>query len=152
MAAPRTKPQLDALDRKLLAAIRNDARAPISALAEKIGVSARHCGVRLRRLEESGVIRGYRALIDDANSRPVIAYVRVSLAINEKAERARIEELLRGTTQIAEMHLVAGDADYLLRVEAADAASLTRFLADELSRIAAKPHLETLLVVRTVKD
>jgi Lrp/AsnC family leucine-responsive transcriptional regulator len=144
--------RLDALDRKLLAVLRTNARIAISALAEATGISARLCGVRLRRLEESGVIRGYRALIDDAEARPVTGFVRVSLSTNGNAERSRVEEWLRDAPQILEVHLVAGDADYLLRIEASDAASLTRFLVDDLSRIALKPHLQTLLVVRTLKD
>ncbi len=144
--------KLDAIDRKLLAVLRTNARIAISALAEEVGITARLCGVRLKRLEESGVIRGYRTLIDDTEARPVTGFVRVSLSTNGNAERARVEELLRSTPEILEVHLVAGDADYLLRVEAADAASLTRFLVDDLGRIALKPHLQTLLVVRTLKD
>jgi Lrp/AsnC family leucine-responsive transcriptional regulator len=144
--------RLDALDRKLLAVLRTNARIPISSLAEAAGISARLCGVRLRRLEESGVIRGYRALIDDAEARPVVGFVRVSLSTNDNAERKRVEAWLRDAPEILEVHLVAGDADYLLRIEASDAASLTRFLVDELGRIALKPHLQTLLVVRTLKD
>jgi Lrp/AsnC family leucine-responsive transcriptional regulator len=144
--------KLDAIDRKLLAVLRTNARIAISALAEEVGITARLCGVRLKKLEESGVIRGYRTLIDDVDTRPVTGFIRVSLSTNGNAERARVEDLLRSTPEILEVHLVAGDADYLLRVEAPDAASLTRFLVDDLGRIALKPHLQTLLVVRTLKD
>jgi DNA-binding Lrp family transcriptional regulator len=144
--------KLDAIDRKLLAVLRTNARIAISALADEIGITARLCGVRLKKLEESGVIRGYRTLVDDVDARPVTGFVRVSLSANGNQERARVEEWLRSSPQILEVHLVAGDADYLLRIEAADAAALTKFIADDLSRIALKPHLQTLLVVRTLKD
>ncbi|GIL39077.1 Lrp/AsnC family transcriptional regulator [Roseiterribacter gracilis] len=144
--------KLDAIDRKLLAVLRTNARIAISALADQVGITARLCGVRLKKLEDSGVIRGYRTLIDDVDARPVTGFVRVSLSANGNQERARVEEFLRNTPAILEVHLVAGDADYLLRIEAADAAALTKFIADDLSRIALKPHLQTLLVVRTLKD
>src|SRR5580704_4622233 len=113
--------ELDLFDRRILAALQRDGRMTSIALAEQVHLSASQCARRVQRLEEAGVIRSYRAVLNPAALGLGIAGV-VNLSL-EKHAIANIEELQRqivARPAIVECLSVTGDSDYQLRIVARD--------------------------------
>jgi Lrp/AsnC family leucine-responsive transcriptional regulator len=111
--------ELDLFDRRILAALQHDGRMTSVALADQVHLSASQCARRVQRLEEAGVIRSYRAVLDPAALGLGIAGL-VSLSL-EKHAKANIQELQRGIAAqpaIVECLSMTGDSDYQLRVVA----------------------------------
>ena len=116
----------DAIDRALLAAVEQDARASYAALGRRVGLSAPAVADRLRRLERAGIITGYRARIDRARlGRGLTAFIRLKLA---SRDHAPIDALARDLPEILEAHHVTGEEGYLLRVAVASVADLDRLI------------------------
>jgi len=115
----RTK--IDKLDRELLRALQTDGRLSNAELAPRIGLSASACFRRLQRLETSGVIAGYTALLDgEAIGRPTTVFIEVTLDSQGQSALAAFERAVQACPDILECHLMSGDFDYLLRVAVAD--------------------------------
>jgi Lrp/AsnC family leucine-responsive transcriptional regulator len=105
---------LDASNRRILEILSVDARISTSALARQVGMSAPAVRERVIRLEEAGVIRGYRADIDPAAlGLPVAAWVRVRPG---PGQLPKVADLARGTPQVTECHRITGDDCFLLKV------------------------------------
>jgi Lrp/AsnC family transcriptional regulator, leucine-responsive regulatory protein len=125
--------ELDLFDRRILAALQQDGRMTSVALAELVHLSPSQCARRVQRLEEAGVIRSYRAVLDPAALGLGIAGV-VSLSL-EKHAKANIEELHRQIAtrpEIVECLSVTGDNDYQLRVVARDLREFSALLMDAI--------------------
>jgi DNA-binding Lrp family transcriptional regulator len=160
MVAKR-KPALDRIDIKLLAALQRDGRATFSELAERIGLSARATLERVRRLEASGIIAGYRAVIElQRISRSITIFAEIFL--EKHANRGRFEKRLASLDEVVECWEVSGAVDYVARFLCADLADyeeLTSGLIDDaqlgvariISHVALRPvrrfagYPETLL-------
>ena len=124
---------LDIFDRRILAALQQDGRMTSVALAELVHLSASQCARRVQRLEEAGVIRSYRAVLDPAALGLGVAGV-VSLSL-EKHAQANIAELQRqivARTEIVECLSMTGDSDYLLRVVARDLREFSNLLMNAI--------------------
>ena len=107
---------LDDTNRRLLAALSDDPRAGAAELARQVGMSAPSVRERIARLEEAGVIRGYRLDIDPAAiGLPVAAWVRVRPG---PGQLPRIAELAARTPQVSECHRISGEDCFLLKVHA----------------------------------
>lgn len=113
---------VDALDEQILAALQARGRLTMKALAEQVGLSSPAMIERVRRLEERGVIAGYRAVIQPAAlGRPVTALIRARVGQGAaEAFLARIED----EAAVAECHRITGDASHLLKVNVPDMAAL----------------------------
>jgi Lrp/AsnC family leucine-responsive transcriptional regulator len=121
---------MDALDRALLAELDSDPRLATAELARRIEVSVPTARDRLRRLQERGVIRGYRLDVDPAAlGYPVAAFVRVRPG---PGQLPKIAELAQSLPQVSECHRITGEDCFLIKVHAADVGSfeevLDRFL------------------------
>ncbi|RQG99801.1 Lrp/AsnC family transcriptional regulator [Paraburkholderia dinghuensis] len=141
--------ELDAIDRRILAILQENGRLSNQDIAERVNLSPSPCLRRIRRLEESGVIRGYVALLDAQKlGLDLLAYVSVRLekrgglavtAVREgPAGRAGTThaELFRAAVQtwpeVVACHAMTGDMDFLLRVQVEDMAHFSRFVQDQL--------------------
>jgi DNA-binding Lrp family transcriptional regulator len=124
---------LDRIDVKILAALQRDGRSTIQKLAESVGLSPRASLERVRRLEASGVIAGYQAVLELRGlSRPVNVFAEIFL--EKHANRGRLEKRLNAIDEIVECWEVSGAVDYLARFVCADIAAyeeLTRELIDD---------------------
>ncbi|HXQ49480.1 MAG TPA: Lrp/AsnC family transcriptional regulator [Stellaceae bacterium] len=110
---------LDAIDVRILAALQRDGRMTIQKLAGRAGLTPRPCLERVRRLQASGVIIGYQAVIDlDQLSRPVT--VISEIALESQARREQVERRLRTIDEVVECWEVSGAFDYIARVVCAD--------------------------------
>jgi DNA-binding Lrp family transcriptional regulator len=110
---------LDAIDVKILAALQADGRTTIQKLASTVGLSARPCLERVRRLQKAGIIVAYRAVIDlQQLSRPVT--ILAEIALETQAARATFERRLKTIEEIVECWEISGAFDYLARFVCAD--------------------------------
>jgi Lrp/AsnC family transcriptional regulator, leucine-responsive regulatory protein len=122
---------LDPVNRRLLAHLQRDARLSMSALARLVGMSAPAVTERVQRMEQAGVIRGYRVDIDPvALGLPVTAWVRVRPG---PGQLRRIADLAIAAPQISECHRISGEDCFLMKVHAAGIEQLTDTL-DEILR------------------
>jgi Lrp/AsnC family leucine-responsive transcriptional regulator len=111
---PDGKSLLDEVNRRLLAELTDDPRAGAAKLARRVGMSAPAVRERIARLEEAGVIRGYRLDVDPAAlGLPVAAWVRVRPG---PGQLPRVAELAARTPQVSECYRISGDDCFLLKV------------------------------------
>ncbi len=133
--APKRSPALDQTDIRILSALQRDGRSTIQKLAEKVGLSARACLERVRRLEGSGVIAGYQAVVELKHlSRPVNVFAEIIL--EKHAQQGRFERRLAAIEEVVECWAVSGAVDYLARFVCRDLATyeeLTASLIDDPS-------------------
>lgn len=145
------KPELDRVDRALLRALSVNARASGAALAGEIGVAESTVSLRLRRLQQLGHIRGYRANIDlAALGASLQALISVRLA---KHARVQIDDFRNAAPHwpgVIGLFHTAGADDYLLHVAAADASHLRDFVLEHLAEHPAVAHTETNLIFEYV--
>jgi DNA-binding Lrp family transcriptional regulator len=113
---------LDRIDIRMLALLQRDGRATVKKLADKVGLSARACLERLRRLEAAGVIAGYHAVVELTKlARPVNVFAEIVL--EKQASQTRFEQRLAEIEQVVECWEVSGTVDYLARFVCADLAA-----------------------------
>jgi len=139
--------ELDAIDRQLLAILRDDGRATHAAMAKTVGLSAPAVGERVRKLETSGVIRGFRAVIDPAAvGLGICAFV----AITPQPRKSATDLVARllSLPEIEELHAVAGTYAYIAKVHVTDTPALDGFL-DRLFMLEGVERTETTMVLRT---
>lgn len=124
-----------------------------TALAAKVGLTVAPCHRRLRDLEASGVIRGYRADIDPgAIGLGFEAIVFVTLRQADRATMSEFEDRVAAIPNIVEAQRLFGSPDYLLRVIAADLPAYQRFYDDQLSALPAVERLNSTLVMKNLKS
>jgi Lrp/AsnC family leucine-responsive transcriptional regulator len=108
---------LDAIDRQILRLLQDNGRMTNAALAEAVGLTPTPMLQRMRKLEQSGVIQRYAAVVDAAKvGRPVLAFVHVTLKSHEAAVHQKLLTLVKELPEVIECHHIAGDEDFLLKV------------------------------------
>jgi len=145
--------QIDQFDRKILALLQADARLTNNDLSERVNLSASQCSRRRQRLEESGLIRGYRAVLDrERLGFPLVNVISVTLATHNRDNARRFAELLRGLPEVQEAHALTGEMDYVLKVVTRDLKSLSEFVNDVLLPHESVQHVKTAIVLETLKE
>jgi Lrp/AsnC family transcriptional regulator, leucine-responsive regulatory protein len=113
---------LDAVNRRLLRELQADARLSLAELARRVGLSAPAVGERLQRLQEAGVVRGYRAELDPAAlGLPLGVIIRVRPAAGELP---KVAELARQTPEVVECHRITGEDCFFMKLQVRDVAHL----------------------------
>jgi DNA-binding Lrp family transcriptional regulator len=142
---------LDAIDLRILRAMQTDARMTNVELAEQVGLSQSPCLRRVRKLEELGVIASHVTLLDqNAVGLPVSVFLQVSLE-RQVEDALRVFEAAVGRwPEVMECYLMTGDADYVLRVVAADLAAYERFLMDRLTRVPGVSSIRSSFALKQV--
>lgn len=149
----RRRIELDQLDRAILDQLSVDARISITELSARIGLSKSPTQARLKRLEERGVIKGYRAMLD-----PIclgldhVAFVEVRLSNTREAALAAFNAAVRSVPQIEQVHLIAGNFDYLLKVRTESMTDYRAVLADVISDLPHVAHTSTFVAMEAVKE
>ncbi len=129
-----SRPAVDEVDRRILAALAVDARVPNNALAAAVGIAPSTCLGRVRALRESGAIRGYHADIDPAAlGLPLQAVIAVRLQTTARDRLRAFTDRIRVLPQVRSIYFLAGADDFLVHVVAADAGALRDFVLDQLS-------------------
>jgi DNA-binding Lrp family transcriptional regulator len=144
---------LDPYDWRLLLALQADASLTNAALAERIHLSASQVSRRRQRLEEAGIVRGYRADLDPERlGLGVTVFVHVSLNRHSRDNARRFRDLVRLTPAILEAHALTGEADYLLKVMVADLRELAILVNDVLLADASVDRLRSEIVLERLKE
>ncbi|TCI00608.1 Lrp/AsnC family transcriptional regulator [Roseococcus sp. SYP-B2431] len=142
---------LDEIDLTMLRHLRQDARITNAALAEAVGLSPSACLRRLRLMERGGTIRGYTVVLEEP-SEPGQVTVIVQITLDRQTDQhlRRFEAAVRRCPEVRQCFLMTGVADYLLRVEARDAADYERIHKEQLSRMPGVARIQSSFAIRTV--
>ncbi len=144
---------MDRFDIALLAALQADSRQSMVDLGQKIGLSSSACHRRIRVLEEAGMICGYAARIDPARlGLGLQAFVEISLTSQSQHAMNRFEAAVADFPDILECHLMAGQADYLLRVAATDLQGFDAIHRDCLARLPGVSAIRTSFAIRHIRE
>ena len=145
-------PELDGRDRAILGALQQDGRLSNVELSELVNLSPSACLRRLRLLEQSGLVAGYTMLLDEkACGKPGTAFVHISLDQQGRQALDAFEEAVAAVPEIMECYLLAGEADYLIRVIYSDSADFERIHTETLTRLPGVVRVHSTLALRTVK-
>ncbi len=144
--------ELDALDLTILAALQRDGRLTNAALAEEVHLSPSACHRRVRRMEKAGVITGYTTRLDPrAVGRQTVVFVEITLQGQSEEVLDAFEAALARVPDVVECHLMAGSADYLVKVMAADSEDFARIHREYLSRLPGVAQMHSSFALRTVR-
>ena len=144
---------LDQFDQSILIALAEDGRMTITDLAERIGLSKSPTQARLRRLETSGIIMGYRALLDPISlGLDHVAFVEVRLTDTREAALRAFNAAVQNVPEIEQAHMIAGNFDYLLKVRTRDMAQYRAFLGDVVSVLPHVAATSTFVAMEAVKE
>lgn len=147
------KLDLDAIDRRILAALQADGRLSNADLADRVGLSPSPCLRRVRRLEQAGLIGGYRAeLARDAVGLGLTVFVGVKIGGHADQAAAEFETAVVAMPEVIACHMVAGEADYLLEVAVPDLAAYQRFLLDRLLALAIVREVKSNIAIQALKQ
>lgn len=150
--APGSAPVLDRIDRRILSELRRDGRQTVSDLAEKVGLSQSPCWTRVKRLEASGVIVGYEAILDIERLGFVnTVFIEITLDKHDDKVLEQFGDSLSRIPEVIEAHLVTGEYDYLVKVAVTGTAHYERFLRESLYRIAGIRQSRTTFALRALK-
>ena len=145
---------LDRYDRQILDILQTDGRINNQDLADRIGLSPSPCLRRVRALEESGLIVGYRALLDARKlGLTLMALVHISMDLHTPERFANFEASVTVLPEVLECLLITGqDADYQLKVAVRDMDHYQTLLLDKLTRITGVTGVHSSFVLRRVVD
>ena len=141
----------DSVDRKILSILEKNARISNAELAEKVNLSPTPCLRRLRKLESTGLIRGYAALLDEkALGLQASALLFVNLEKNTKENAEQFEAALKLLPEVLECFVVAGRHDYVLRIVTRDLDDYARFIKERLAVLEKIADLESIIILKQI--
>jgi Lrp/AsnC family transcriptional regulator, leucine-responsive regulatory protein len=144
---------MDKLDRKIIETLASDSNVTSEQLGGIIGLSPSATHRRIRLLEETGVILGYRARLSAAaKGNPRIVYVSVTLIDQSQPTLIAFETAISNCAEVREAHLMSGESDYLLKVEIPETDSYERVHRDILAAMPGVQRLVTQFSIRTIRD
>ncbi|WP_372613802.1 Lrp/AsnC family transcriptional regulator [Aquicoccus sp.] len=145
--------ELDRHDRRILSILASEGRISIADLARRIGLSKSPTQARVRRLEETGVITGYRAMFDPIRmGLDHVAFVEVRLSDTREAALRAFNAAVAGIAQIEQAHMMAANFDYLLKVRTRDMRDYRRVLAEEITALPHVASTSTFVAMEAVKE
>jgi len=148
-----TKDDLDSFDHAILRIMRTNGRISVTDLADKISLSKSPTQARLKRLEKSGIITGYQALLNnDRMGLGHVSFVEVKLSDTRESALAEFNAAVRATPQVEECHMIAGAFDYLLKVRAANMYDYRAILAEKISNLPHVSATSTHVAMESVKE
>ena len=142
---------LDRCDRAIVSLLQEDARITNARLAEKVSLSESACLRRVRALEESGLIQGYTALVDQQKAGyPVNVFVNITLDRQHQSGLEAFESAVRKIPEVMECYLMTGEHDYFLRLIVADLVDFERVHSQQLTRLPSVARVQSSFAMRTV--
>ncbi len=148
----RGAPELDETDLRILAELQADGRMTNVELARRADITAPPCLRRVRRLEETGVIRGYHADTDPQKlGWEIVFFAVVGLESQKESVLRGFEEMVSGWPEVRECHMIRGGGDFLLRLVARDTAHENQ-LTQRLTSAANVARVQTLQTIRTSRS
>lgn len=143
---------LDDIDRKLIVALQADAKMTVGELADRVGLSPSPCARRVRILEDSKVIKGYAAIVDQNKvGLPISAFASVKLERQREDALDRFGKAVERWPEVVDCYLMTGHHDYLLRIVVSDLEAYEAFLRDKLTRLSDVASIETGFSLKQIK-
>ncbi len=144
---------IDATDARILSVLQRRGRISNADLSEAVNLSASACHRRVQRLEETGIIAGYVALLDPKRlGRQAIVFVEITLQGQTEEILDAFEREVARIPDVLECHLMAGTADYLLKVVAADTEDFARIHRRSLARLPGVAQMHSSFALRTIRQ
>jgi Lrp/AsnC family leucine-responsive transcriptional regulator len=142
---------LDATDRRILSVLQRRGRISNADLAEEVNLSASACHRRVQRLEEEGYIKDFVALLDARKlGMPTTVFVEITLQGQADEVLEAFEKAVSRVPHVLECHLMAGSADYILKVVAEDTEDFARIHRQHLARLPGVAQMQSSFALRTV--
>ena len=143
--------ELDETDRRILRAVQKDARLTNAQLSERVNLSPSACHRRVQAMEKAGYIRDYVALLDPRKlDRPTTVFVEITLSGQADEVLDAFEREVAKIPDVLECHLMAGTADYLLKVVAFDTEHFAQIHRRHLARLPGVAQMQSSFALRTV--
>ncbi|MFJ9419696.1 Lrp/AsnC family transcriptional regulator [Streptomyces sp. NPDC101227] len=143
---------MDDIDREILFQLRQDGRLTNVELAKRVGLTPPPCLRRVKRLEDEGIITGYRARIDPAAaSRGFEVMVAVEIRVNDLQTVEELETAIASYDEVIEFHRLFGRPDYLVRVAVEDPTVFETFLTTKLMGLRAVARVDSHLIMKKIK-
>lgn len=144
---------LDPIDQRLLAALQRDGRMSNAELSDQVNLSPSACHRRVQRLEKLGVISGYVALLDPRKiGRRSTVFVEITLQTQSEEVLGAFEKAVSLIPDVLECHLMAGAADYLLKVVVDDTEDFARIHRRWLATLPGVAQMQSSFALRTVRQ
>jgi len=144
---------IDEIDKKILHELVKDGRSSVEAVAEKVGLSATPVRRRIRRLEQDGIVRAYRADIDlEKCGLELALYVFIKLQSRDRKSIAEFERLITSLKEVQSCDLVTGPFDYILTVRSPSMKAYNDYLRSVLAELPGIFGIETSVVIGQVKQ
>ncbi|PIE10870.1 MAG: AsnC family transcriptional regulator [Rhodobacterales bacterium] len=144
---------LDDTDKRILRALQRRGRASHAELSEQVSLSPSACHRRVQRLEAEGIIRDYVALLDGrAVGRKTTVFVEITLTSQSEDVLNAFERAVARVPEVMECHLMAGAADYLLKVAVEDSEDFARVHRRALSTLPGVAQMQSSFALRTVQS
>lgn len=142
---------LDETDRRILRVLQQQGRITNADLSERVNLSPSACHRRVQRLEEDGFIAAFVALLDARKlGRPTTVYVEITLISQAEDVLDAFERAVARVPDLLECHLMAGSADYLLKIMVQDTEDFARIHRQHLSRLPGVRQMQSSFALRTV--
>ena len=143
--------QIDSTDRRILVILQRQGRMSNADVAERVNLSASACHRRIQRLEAEGYIKDYVALLDPRKlQKPTTVFVEITLSGQADEILDSFEKAVARVPDVLECHLMAGSADYLLKVVADSTEDYARIHRQSLARLPGVAQMQSLFALRTV--
>ncbi len=147
------KIKLDEIDLQILDILQKSGRESNTNLAKEVGLSAPPMLERVKKLEKSGVIKGYRAILDAVKvGRSFFVFAAINLDVKALAGVTEFERAVGTMPEVLECHHIAGDIDFLLKVHVSDQEDYKRFVTENLAQIHGIKGIRSWVVLSTFKD
>ncbi|MFV0888872.1 Lrp/AsnC family transcriptional regulator [Metapseudomonas otitidis] len=144
---------LDSTDIRILHCLQHDGRISNQELAERVSLSPSACLRRLRNLEDNGIVRGYRPVLDaERLGVELEALVHVSMRQDEADWHERFVEQLQGWPEVVSAYIVTGASNYVLRVQARNLKQFSDFIVTRLNRAHGVTDIRSEIILQTVKE
>jgi len=145
--------KLDATDRKILELLQKNSNITNAQLAKEIGLSPAPTLERVNKLESSGVIKSYHAVIDPAAvGLGVSTFVMVSMKGHNKDNIEKFTKAIQKIEEVIECHHITGSGDFVLRIVCADIAAYQQLMLEKVSNIDVVDSLQSMIILSTFKD
>jgi Lrp/AsnC family transcriptional regulator, leucine-responsive regulatory protein len=144
---------MDPTDRAILRHLQADGRLPNAALAERVRLSPSPCLRRLKRLEQDGTIRGYRAVLDRRKiGLGLTAFVEIKVSGQSHRRAEELQKAIADVDEVIAAYIVAGEADFLLEVAVADLAAYEQLLLHTLLELPGVFSVRSNFAIHTAKE
>jgi len=145
-------PKLDATDRRILQALQADGRLSNVDLADRAGLSPSPCLRRVKRLEDDGVIAGYRAVLDRKRlGLDLTVFIEIKVGKHSRDNAATLHKALMEIPEVVACHMVSGVSDFLAEVVVENLEAYERFMTDRILTLPTIEDVRSNFAIRTIK-